>query len=203
MSAPKKRPAVTVLCVRPDSIYKQMGLDCYDVVRGARNYHGPRPVVAHPPCRGWGTLRAMSHATADEKSLGLWVANQVRRWGGVLEHPAYSTLWPAAGLPRPGETDDYGGCTLVIEQFWFGHRAEKKTWLYVCGCDWDNIPVIPFRPGRAPRVITNRHGLRAGMPGYRPEVTKRERDATPPKLAQWLVELASRCVGQNIEQEVA
>lgn len=56
---------------------------------------------------------------------------------------------------------------------------------------------MPIVLGKAPRVITNRHGLRAGDPGYRSEVTKRERDATTPELAKWLVELASRCVGQN------
>ena len=188
---------VSVLCVREDSIYKAMGLDCYDASRDARNYQGTNPVVGHPPCRGWGSLRGLSHATEEEKNLGHCVAAQVRRWGGVLEHPAYSTLWKAAGLPKPGNTDAYGGYTLDVDQYWWGHRAQKRTWLYVCGCNPRNLPAMPIKLGTAPRVITNRHGLRAGQPGYRKEVTKRERDATPPELAHWLVELASRCVGQN------
>lgn len=36
------------------------------------------------------------------KELGLWCAEQVRKWGGILEQPAHSRLWEAAGLPRPG-----------------------------------------------------------------------------------------------------
>lgn len=188
---------VSVLCVRVDSIYKAMGLDCYDANRDARSYRGANPVIAHPPCRGWGSLRGLSHATDEEKALGPWCASQVRAWGGVLEHPAHSTLWSAAGLPRPGSSDRHGGFTLDVEQYWWGHRAQKRTWLYVCGCGRKDVPAMPIVLGKAPRVITNRHGLRAGQPGYRSEVTKRERDATPPELAKWLVDLASRCVGQN------
>lgn len=188
---------VAVLFVRPDSIYRTLGVDCWDAERDARNYQGPHPVVAHPPCRGWGSLRAMSHATEDEKALGPWAVNQIRRWGGVLEHPAYSTLWKATGLPRPGKTDAHGGYTLDVDQYWWGHRAQKRTWLYVCGCNPRNLPAMPIKLGTAPRVVTNRHGLRAGQPGYRSEITKRERDATPPELAEWLVELARRCIGQN------
>lgn len=190
-------PKVSVLCVREYSIYKQMGLDCYDSDRDARTYQGPNPVVGHPPCRGWGALRKMSNATDDEKNLGPCVAAMVRRWGGVLEHPAYSTLWKAVGLPQPGYTDDYGGYTLCIDQYWFGHRARKRTWLYICGCKRSNVPAMEIKLGTAPRVITNQHGLRSGQPGYRKEVTKKERDATPPKLAEWLVELATRCVGNK------
>lgn len=34
--------------------------------------------------------------------------------------------------------------------------------------------------------------LKKGMPGWRPECTKAEREHTPPLLAAWLVELARR-----------
>ena len=192
---------VTALCVRSDSIYKTLGVNCYDATRDCRNYHGPNPVIAHPPCGRWGKLKRMSQATDEEKSIGPWAVAQVRSFGGVLEHPAYSTLWKAAGLPRPGKTDSYGGYTLDIDQYWWGHRAQKRTWLYVCGCNPRNVPAIPIKLGTAPRVITNRPGLKSGQPGYRKKVTKRERDATPPELAQWLVELASRCVGPNAAGE--
>ena len=190
---------VAVLCVRADSVYKGMGLDCYDAARDARTYQGPHPIIAHPPCRGWGRLRGLAHATDEEKAIGPWCADQVRAWGGVLEHPAHSTLWSAADLPQPGSTDQFGGFTLDVEQFWWGHRAQKRTWLYVCGCARKDVPSMPIRLGKAPRVITNRHGLRAGQPGYRSEVTRRERDATPPDLAMWLVSLASHCCGQNTD----
>lgn len=185
------RPAV--LFARADSIYKTMDCDVWDQERNALNWPGGAPIVAHPPCRGWGSLRKLSHADAAEKALGPWAAEQVRKWGGVLEHPARSTLWAAANLPRPGERDHQGGFTIAAPQWWWGHRAEKWTWFYVCGCEPGELPEIPLRIGRAECVIANIHGLRAGDPGYRKEVTKRERDATPPALAAWLLETARRC----------
>ena len=190
---------VAVLFVRGDSIYKSLpGLDAWDADRDARKYQGPYPIVAHPPCRGWGCLRAMSKHTSEEKECGPWAAAQVQKWGGVLEHPRGSSLWKAAALPRPGHgRDQFGGFTLDVDQHWWGHRAQKRTWLYVCGCRPADLPPMPITLTRAPCVITNTHGLRAGMPGYRKEVTKREREATPPAFAAWLVSLAELCRGNH------
>jgi hypothetical protein len=190
--------ALVVLFVRDDSVYKAMGLDCYDKARDAKTWPGGCPALCHPPCRGWGCLRKMSHATEDEKALGTWAADRVRQWGGVLEHPRGSTLWKAAKLPRPTDgRDSWGGFTLDVDQFWWGHRAQKRTWLYVCGCNPGDVPAMPIKLGKAPNVVTNIHGLRAGMPGYRREITKQERDATPPDLAAWLVAVARRCSKHN------
>ena len=33
--------------------------------------------------------------------------------------------------------------------------------------------------------------------GYRPHITKAEREHTPPELAKWLAELAASCKGHN------
>ncbi len=188
-------PSVAVLFARRDSVYKTLpDCDVFDADRDARNYQGPHPIVAHPPCRSWGCLRMMSKASEEEKALGPWAVEQVRKWGGVLEHPRGSTLWRAAGLPRPGPCQDlHGGFALSVDQHWWGHRAQKTTWLYVCGVDRADVPAMPLHFGYAPNVVTNIHGLRAGMPGYRREITKRERDATPERFAHWLVELARRC----------
>lgn len=184
---------ITVLFVRSDSVYKNKGwdLNCYDIDRDAKSWPGGTAVVAHPPCRGWGCLRKMSHATEAEKELAPWAVQQVRRWGGVLEHPRGSKLWRVMNLPRPGAgKDEHGGFCLDVDQFWWGHRAQKRTWLYVCGCEPGEVPQMPIRLGQAPRVVMNRHGLRAGDAGYRKEITKRERSATPELFASWLVELA-------------
>src|SRR5690606_29177297 len=58
----------------------------------------------------------------------------VRRWGGVLEHPAWSLAWPAFGLPTPpvrGWLRTWcGGWVTEVAQRNYGHRATKKTWLY-------------------------------------------------------------------------
>jgi hypothetical protein len=126
----------------------------------------------------------------DEKALAPWAIEQIRKFGGVLEHPANSKLWPELNLPAPGRKDEYGGWTLPIHQHWWGHRAEKKTRLYIVGCEPKDIPDIPLRIDEPTHVIGDVG--RAGR-GKRPEVSKAEREHTPPALAVWLCELAKRC----------
>jgi hypothetical protein len=181
---------VAVLFARSDSHYKSIaGCDVWDKDRNALNWVGGSPVVAHPPCRAWGRLRQFAQPAPGEKEFALWAVAKVRKWGGVLEHPAQSTLWPIAGLPKTGQMDDFGGWTLPINQHSFGHRAEKKTWLYVVGCEPRDIPSLPIRLGRAT------HCIRPTKSYPRlPCVTKAEREHTPPMLANWLVELARKCV---------
>jgi len=196
-------PTVAVLFARTDSNYKAIpGCDVYDIERDARTYGGGLPVVAHPPCRGWGRLSYFAKPAPGELDLGYFGVDQVRRNGGVLEHPKDSKLWAAAGLPRPGDVDAWGGWTLPISQHWWGHRAEKLTWLYIVGCVPHDIPTPPMRLGDATHVIVGSRvrradgsRLRKGMAGWRPEVGKAEREHTPPMLAAWLVELARRCTG--------
>lgn len=180
---------VSVLFARADSNYKALpGTDVWDSERDARRWPGGSPVVAHPPCRAWGRLRQFAKHREDEKELALFAVDQVRKWGGVLEHPEGSTLWPAKGLPAPGERDEFGGWTLPIFQHWFGHRAEKATFLYICGCEPRDIPDMPLKIGRAT------HCIRPTKSYPRlPSVTKAEREHTPPELAEWLCELARRC----------
>jgi len=190
-----------ILFARADSVYKSIdGCDVYDKDRDALTWPGGVSCVAHPPCRGWGKLHYFAKPEPGEKDFGIWAAHQVRQFGGVLEHPKDSKLWHAAGLPRPGQKDDFGGWTLPISQHWWGHRAEKLTWLYVVGCEPGEVPEIPMRMGRATHVIAQSRmrrkdgtRLRKGMEGWRPEVTKAEREHTPIELARWLVDLARRC----------
>lgn len=191
---------IAVLFARQDSIYKTLGCDVWDIERDARKWPGGSPVVAHPPCRLWGRLRHFANSMPGEKELALFAVEQVRRFGGVLEHPAYSTLWPAAGLPKPGQVPDkFGGWTLPIFQSWFGHRADKATFLYIVGIAPAQIPVLPLMLGEATHIIgtsaRRKDGLRLrpGDSGYRPEVTKAEREHTPEPLARWLLKVAARC----------
>jgi hypothetical protein len=182
---------VAALFVRGDSIYKTMpGVDAWDIERDARKWPGGAPVVAHPPCRAWGRLSYFAKPRPDEKEIGIWAVRQVRTWGGVLEHPKDSKLWEAAGLPRPGAIDAWGGWTLPVAQSWWGHKAEKMTWLYIVGCGPREVPPMPLRLGDATHVIAQ--SRRKGMPGWRPEVTKAERERTPPELAAWLVAVAEK-----------
>jgi hypothetical protein len=192
---------IAVLFARQDSIYKSIpGCDVYDRERDARSYAGQSPIVAHPPCRAWGTLRHLARPAAGERELAPWALRQIRVWGGVLEHPKRSQLWPEWELPPPGRFDTWGGFTFGIYQSDFGHRAEKATLLYICGLrSIGDLPAIPLRLGRAERVIAHAgrdvdgYRPRKGDPGWRSECTHTEREATPEPLARWLVEVAARC----------
>lgn len=185
---------VAVLFARADSIYKTLpGCDVYDIKRDARTWPGGCPVVAHPPCRAWGQLSHMAKPRHDEKDLARWAVARVREWGGVLEHPKKSKLWPDQGLPEPGRRDAWGGWTLPIFQQWWGHRAEKATLLYIVGIEPAGLPEIPLQLGEASHVISSSRRWYRGHDNLRPWVTDAEREHTPPELALWLVELATRC----------
>jgi len=187
---------ITVLFARSDSNYKALpGVDVYDAERDALTWPGGTPVVAHPPCGPWGCLRNKCNFDESERGLALWAVDQVRKWGGVLEHPERSTLWPVAGLPKFGETDKYGGFTLKVDQHWWGHRARKRTLLYICGIKRREVPQMPLTLTEPTHVVSSGY---APHPGHRhrstkPEVSKAEREHTPPDFAVWLVELARRC----------
>jgi len=193
---------VVVLFVRSDSIYKTLpGLDCYDKDRDARTWPGGCPAVCHPPCRAWGRFAAWCHADEAEKALAPWAVEQVRHWGGVIEHPSASRLWAACDLPRPGAgSDAAGGFSLAVEQHWWGHRATKPTWLYVCGCEPGDVPAMPLTLTEATHVVArDRRGN--GRNRTKPHCTHAEREATPPAFAVWLVELARKCSKHNAPAE--
>ncbi|WAG77019.1 hypothetical protein LMK08_16720 [Metapseudomonas furukawaii] len=182
---------VAVLFARADSIYKTLpGCDVYDMERDARTFPGGLPVVAHPPCRAWASLRHHAKPRDGEKDLAYFAISAVRNNGGVLEHPWLSTLWDAAGLPAPGRTDEWGGWTLPVDQNWFGHRARKRTRLYIVGVSPRHIPEMPIVLGEATHTV----GLWSGRDRERcrPSIAKWEYEHTPQALAEWLVELARR-----------
>lgn len=182
---------VAVLCAMKGSVYHQMeGVEVYDDERNALSFGGGMPVVAHPPCRLFGRLSWMSRAADPdaEIALGIWTASQVRRWGGILEHPRHSRLWEMAGLPKPGQaTRAENGWTLAVPQYWFGHRAPKETWLYIQGVRSFDLPRTEFRL-LAPDWVEVEN------------MCKREREATPLALAEWLVAVARVAVVRSIER---
>lgn len=90
------------------------GVDAWGIERDATRYAGPWPVVAHPPCGHWGRY---AHRCHDDGHTGPIAVTQVRRWGGVLEHPRDSKLWRECGLPMPGWLpDEFGGYTIEVFQ---------------------------------------------------------------------------------------
>jgi len=96
-------------------------------------------------------------------------------------------------LPPLGSRDAHGGFILPVLQWWWGHRAEKATRLYIIGLNRGKLPEVPFRIGEPTHVVTSgySHGGK-GHQSKKPEVSKRERSATPPAFAEWLVEVARR-----------
>ena len=171
---------ISALFVRSDSCYIELGLDCWDINRDARMYKGPGAVICHPPCRAWGRLRHWAKPRPYEKALALFAVDTVRRFGGVLEHPYGSTLWPTCGLPPPAPiTDVYGGFTLLVDQGWWGHQAPKPTYLYVVGCARDAVPDFPVQLHRAE--------------GRTLSLSPADRERTPIEFAKFLLLLASRC----------
>lgn len=123
-------PPVAALFVEAKGPYPLFAAEWYDEKRDARTYRGPHPVVSHPPCERWGKLRQF--ATKDTRDLAILAVEQVRTFGGVLEHPAGSLLWQECGLPPPDQmfSDEFGGRTYEIAQGDYGHQAPKLTWLY-------------------------------------------------------------------------
>jgi hypothetical protein len=139
---------IAALYVEKDGAY--FGLDDvepWDEERDARLYAGPWPVVAHPPCSRWGQLANVNHARygtliGDDEGCFAAALEAVRRWGGVLEHPANSIAWRQFGLPKATRgawmtsLSDPDGASTEVSQVVYGHGARKRTWLYAVGIDW-------------------------------------------------------------------
>lgn len=81
-------------------------VDAWDEACDARAYAGPHAVVAHPPCARWCRLAGLvearwGHKRGDDGGCFASALANVRRCGGVLEHPAWSDAWHTFGLPNP------------------------------------------------------------------------------------------------------
>ena len=180
-----KKIKYAALFTREDSGYKDRAeWDVYDINRDATNYKGDLPVVAHPPCRAWGILSHMANPREGEKELAHFAIKQVRRCGGILEHPSGSRLFKHH-LPDVGMfPDEFGGYTIIIDQFDFGHVAHKNTKLYICGVSVDDLPSLPpQRMEEAQRSIT---GFTVKVHGrYLKRCTQKQREYTPELLMDW------------------
>jgi hypothetical protein len=181
---------IAVLFARDDSRYKDFDIyDVYDIHRDARNYCKKYPVIAHPPCRAWGRLSHMANPRPDEKQLAYFALAQVRLNGGILEHPAGSRLWAEAPLPFVNEfSDEFGGFTIEIDQFDFGHVAHKQTKLYICGIDMKDLPPLP------PKNTTKADRSIAGNVKETKTCTQYQREYTPDALINWMTEICRKII---------
>lgn len=182
---------IAALFVEKDGCYFGLpNVDPWDEARDARQYVGPYPVVAHPPCNRWHQLSAVNHKrwgyTINEDG-GCFASALacVRRWGGVLEHPAESRAFKHHGIPEPVSegwqmTID-GDWVTEVNQAAYGHRATKRTWLLYRG---DNAPpALDWRNARGTHQI-----------GFfditLPQLPKAERAATPEPFRDLLLGMA-------------
>lgn len=182
------KKTISALFVRKDSIYKQLGVDCWDIERDARLWPGGNPIIAHPPCWAWGKLAHLAKPRPDEKELAIWSINQIRKFGGVLEHPRASKLWQEMQLPVGNQIDEFGGFSISVNQHWWGHKAEKRTLLYIVGIKPKELPEMPLNFNAVEYVVTS-----SKKNNGKKEISKKAREATPPDFAKWLIELAEKC----------
>lgn len=184
------RSDVVALYVDPRGPYPSLVHEWYDEKRDARTYAGPYPVVAHPPCGPWSTLRTLSREKT--KWCAQHALEQVRRCGGILEHPRGSKFFEHAGLPRPGHLPDkFGGFTIEVAQCDWGHVARKLTWLYCMGVR--TLPRAP-KPNEPTHWSSGVHtpGARGKPPTGIKICSAEQRRRTPPAFAAWLLELAAQ-----------
>lgn len=189
---------IAALFVQSDGAYYELpGVDPWDQARDARRYAGPHPVIAHPPCGRWCRLagfveKRFGYRRGEDGGCFAAALASVRRWGGVLEHPAYSAAFPTYGLPKPSRfggwlaEPDGPGFVCQVEQGRYGHPAKKATWLYVCGLE--RLPDL--RWGYEPDGDSDRLVSWCGNARQLPEGVERERDERPRIRA----ELSSRTV---------
>ena len=177
---------VAALYVERDGCYAdQPGVDPWDERRDARLYAGPFPVVAHPPCARWCRLAGLCEhrwGVPRGQDGGTFAAalESVRRFGGVLEHPAYSDAWSRYEItpPRaPGwQRTIEGAWVCQVDQGHYGHRSRKPTWLYVYGAEY--LPKMPWTP------------FAGAEPGVFERMGRRERNATPRQFRDLLLSIA-------------
>ena len=148
---------VAALYVQRGGVYWDLpGVDPWDEERDARLYAGPWPVVAHPPCQRWSVLAGQiearfGHKRGEDGGCFAAALESVRRWGGVLEHPAYTQAFRSFGMPVPGRGGGWAGSlgdpgwSCWVDQYWYGHQLNKPTWLYVVGID---PPALRWGKGR-------------------------------------------------------
>lgn len=201
------KPILAALYVEKAGCYAGLdGVEIWDVARDAREYAGHYPVIAHPPCDRWCQMAPVNqarygHAVGDDGGCFAAALASVRKWGGVLEHPALSLAWARYDLPRPPSSGGWvrgfcGGWAAHVEQRHYGHRARKATWLYAFGCE---LPPLKWGRGPAPEawISADRPRSELGARGIG-QLGKKEAKATPLAFRDLLIEIATSVHGRSI-----
>ena len=195
---------IAALFVETNGVYYGLpDVDPWDKERDARKYAGPWPVVAHPPCQLWVNFAALNFKRYGGEhnrpgndggcfEAALYV---VRRWGGVLEHPAGSKAWKAHGLyaPVPGQwISDAPGWVAEVWQSAYGHQARKRTWLYYVG--YNAPPELDWRRPAGTHQV-------GWFDRIKPTLSKKAASATPPAFRDILLSIARTATPVEVQSE--
>ena len=193
-------PQIAALYVDPRGVYSDLpGVDCWGEDRDARLYQGPHAVVAHPPCSRWCRLAGLvearwGHKRGEDGGMFAAALAAVRKWGGVLEHPAYSDAWARYELPAPPTGGGWvrglcGGWSCYVEQGRYGHPAKKATWLYAFRVE---LPALLWghTPDQKSKALVSWCGNHVKNGETRPRVGKAAAAETPPAFRGVLIEMA-------------
>lgn len=200
-------PVIAALYVETGGAYFGLpDVDPWDEARDARQYCGPWPVVAHPPCQRWGAMANVNYArwggehNRPGNDFGCFKAalRAVQTFGGVLEHPAKSRAFDFHGLSRPRglgwQPCRTGGWVCEVWQSAYGHRANKATWLYCFGTE--RPPELRWeRPIGSHQV--GFHDQR-GKDRNKPTLPRREAAATPPAFRDLLIGIARSAARERV-----
>jgi hypothetical protein len=193
-------PTIAALYVQRHGVYWGLpGVDPWDQTRDARNYNGPWPVVAHPPCSRWCRLAGLvearwGHKRGEDGGCFAHALSAVRAFGGVIEHPAYSDAWLKFDLPTPTTGGGWqrgicGGWSCYVEQGGYGHPAKKATWLYAFGAD---VPSLKFGhdPDQRSNSLVSWCGNHVASGENRPRAGKAAAERSPIEFRDVLISMA-------------
>ena len=191
---------MAALFVDPAGSYAGLlDVELWDEKRDARLYAGPWPVVAHPPCARWCMLAPLNqaqygHKVGDDDGCFEAALNAVEKFGGVLEHPAYSYAWPAFELARPfpgywSKMMNRPGWVAQVSQAAYGHPTRKRTWLYYVG---DEPASLDWSEPATAQIVSDlgSGGSRRRGKDWMPGVQYAKASATPEAFRDVLLEMA-------------
>lgn len=193
---------IAALFVETNGCYFELNaVEPWDKVRDARKYAGPWPVIAHPPCERWGRFDNGSptkkgYRPGADRGCFKAALRAVRRYGGVLEHPAHSKAWAKFNLPAPPVAGGWirarGGWCCHVEQGHYGHKARKATWLFVVGRRPNDLIWGPS-PQRLPAKRLKERGYESARRcGALANMCSAHRQRTPIRFRNLLLAIARR-----------
>lgn len=182
---------IAALYVETDGVYSGLpNVEVWDKDRDARRYDGPHPVVAHPPCERWSQMNRVNvsrwgYRMGEDGGCFESALRIVRKWGGVLEHPAESAAFSHYDIPRPARWSwqkTMGGDWITeVNQSAYGHLATKRTWLLYHGTELP--PRLDWRRIRGTHQI-------GGFDRTLPDLPRSQRAETPIPFRDLLIGMA-------------